>query len=79
MTFAFIDVQGDVIVGWVNSRTGKGGVDDYFLAGSKIKCDDGAESCPDKNKPVSIKKKSCNNELLIIQFGFREEARMWIY
>ena len=27
-------VQGDVIVGWINAATGKGGVDDYFLSGN---------------------------------------------
>jgi hypothetical protein len=26
--------QGDVIVGWINAATGKGGVDDYFLSGT---------------------------------------------
>ena len=45
-------VAGDVVVGWVNARTGKGEIDDYFLAGSDLKCDDGAESCPDVSKPV---------------------------
>ena len=42
-------------VGWINSRTGKGGLDDYFLAGEGahgLKCDDGAESCPDTSKEV---------------------------
>ena len=46
-------VAGDVVVGWVNARTGKGEIDDYFLAGDQLKCDDGAESCPDISKPVS--------------------------
>jgi hypothetical protein len=27
-------LQGDVIVGWINAATGKGGVDDYFLSGT---------------------------------------------
>ena len=52
-------VAGDVTVGWINGRTGKGSVDDYFLAhpskhkyGAIIKCSDGAESCPDESKPV---------------------------
>ncbi len=45
-------VSGDVVVGWVNARTGKGEIDDYFLAGNQLKCDDGAESCPDTTKPV---------------------------
>jgi hypothetical protein len=50
-------IAGDVIVGWINSRTGKGDVDDYFLAAEDnaadgVHCDDGAESCPDKNKKV---------------------------
>ena len=52
-------VAGDVTVGWINARTGKGSVDDYFLAhssntnyGKTIKCSDGAESCPDESKPV---------------------------
>ena len=46
-------------MGWINGRTGKGSVDDYFLAhpskhkyGAIIKCSDGAESCPDESKPV---------------------------
>ena len=46
-------------MGWINARTGKGSVDDYFLAHSSntkfsqtIKCSDGAESCPDESKPV---------------------------
>lgn len=43
-------IAGDVVVGWISSSTGKGGVDDYFLAGKRIPCDDGAESCPDKSK-----------------------------
>jgi hypothetical protein len=47
-------VSGDVVVGWVNARTGKGEIDDYFLAGDQLKCDDGAESCPDTSKPVMI-------------------------
>ena len=41
---------GDVVVGWISGNTGKGGLDDYFLAGKSIPCDDGAESCPDKSK-----------------------------
>ena len=52
-------VAGDVTVGWINARTGKGSVDDYFLAhssntkyGKTLKCSDGAESCPDESKPV---------------------------
>ena len=24
---------GDVVVGWINSGTGRGGLDDYFLSG----------------------------------------------
>ncbi len=52
-----VGVGGDVIVGWINSRTGKGGVDDYFLASEEeeeaFKCDDDAESCPDSSKTVS--------------------------
>ena len=54
-------MAGDVTVGWINARTGKGSVDDYFLAHSSntkfsqaIKCSDGAESCPDESKPVMI-------------------------
>ena len=43
-----------MVVGWVNARTGKGEIDDYFLAGDQLKCDDGAESCPDTSKPVKI-------------------------
>ena len=43
-------IAGDVVVGWISSKTGKGGLDDYFLAGKRIKCEDGAESCPDKSK-----------------------------
>ena len=51
MKYAFIlAVAGDVLVGWISSKSGKGGVDDYFLAGDIIKCDDGAESCPDRTK-----------------------------
>ena len=46
-------MSGDVVVGWVNARTGKGEIDDYFLAGNNLKCDDGAESCPDISKPVN--------------------------
>ena len=41
---------GDVVVGWINSQTGRGGLDDYFLSGSHT-CSDGAESCPDSSKP----------------------------
>lgn len=40
---------GDVIVGWINSATGQGGLDDYFLSGTST-CSDGAESCPDTTK-----------------------------
>ena len=43
--------QGDVVVGWINTQTGKGGLDDYFLSGAHT-CSDGAESCPDTTKPV---------------------------
>ena len=43
-------IAGDVVVGWISANSGKGGLDDYFLAGKKIPCDDGAESCPDKSK-----------------------------
>ena len=43
-------IAGDVVVGWISTSTGKGGLDDYFLAGKHIPCDDGAESCPDKSK-----------------------------
>jgi len=42
--------QGDVVVGWINTQTGKGGLDDYFLSGAHA-CSDGAESCPDTTKP----------------------------
>ena len=42
--------QGDVVVGWINSKTGRGGLDDYFLSGAHA-CSDGAESCPDTSKP----------------------------
>ena len=42
--------QGDVVVGWINSQTGRGGLDDYFLSGAHT-CSDGAESCPDTSKP----------------------------
>ena len=40
---------GDVIVGWINSKSGKGGIGDYFLAkeNGEFTCSDGAESCPD--------------------------------
>ena len=55
-----LSVAGDVTVGWINARTGKGSVDDYFLAhsstvnrGNTIKCSDGAESCPDESKTVT--------------------------
>ena len=47
-------IAGDVIVGWINSNSGRGGISDYFLAGDhKVNsgafvCSDGAESCPDK-------------------------------
>ena len=47
-------IAGDVVVGWISSKTGKGGVDDYFLAGKRIRCEDGAESCPDKSKGGTI-------------------------
>ena len=47
-------IAGDVVVGWISSKTGKGGVDDYFLAGNRIRCEDGAESCPDKSKGGTI-------------------------
>ena len=43
-------IAGDVIVGWINSKSGKGGVGDYFLAkenNGEFACSDGAESCPD--------------------------------
>lgn len=43
-------IAGDVMVGWISSKTGKGGIDDYFLASDTIKCEDGAESCPDSSK-----------------------------
>jgi hypothetical protein len=59
-------VAGDVVVGWVNARTGKGEIDDYFLAGNQVKCDDGAESCPDVSKPVMAKKTEA--ELTILTF-----------
>ena len=49
-------VSGDVIVGWISSKSGKGGIDDYFLAGDAIQCDDGAESCPDRSKVFFFKK-----------------------
>ena len=42
--------HGDVVVGWINTQTGKGGLDDYFLSGAHT-CSDGAESCPDTTKP----------------------------
>ena len=45
--------QGDVVVGWINTQTGKGGLDDYFLSGA-LACSDGAESCPDTTKPVRL-------------------------
>ena len=45
-------VSGDVLVGWISSKSGKGGIDDYFLAGDAIQCDDGAESCPDRSKVI---------------------------
>ena len=54
-------MAGDVTVGWISARTGKGSVDDYFLAhpsaskhAMNIKCNDGAESCPDESKPVNF-------------------------
>ena len=28
-------VAGDVVVGWINSKTGRGGLDDYFLSGTE--------------------------------------------
>ena len=40
---------GDVVVGWINTATGQGGLDDYFLSGT-VTCSDGAESCPDTTK-----------------------------
>ena len=46
--------QGDVVVGWINSQTGRGGLDDYFLSGTHT-CSDGAESCPDTSKPGGLK------------------------
>ena len=49
-------VSGDVLVGWISSKSGKGGIDDYFLAGDAIQCDDGAESCPDRSKVIYILK-----------------------
>ena len=42
--------QGDVVVGWINAGTGRGGLDDYFLSGAEA-CEDGVESCPDTSKP----------------------------
>ena len=40
-------------MGWINDDTGKGSVDDYFLANPEAgnKCNDDAESCPDQSKP----------------------------
>ena len=29
-------IQGDVVVGWINAGTSRGGVDDYFLSGRVI-------------------------------------------
>ena len=49
-------VSGDVLVGWISSKSGKGGIDDYFLAGDAIQCDDGAESCPDRSKVLLFSK-----------------------
>ena len=49
-----LGVSGDVLVGWINGRTKKGSIDDYFLGGESIKCDDGAESCPDSAKKVLL-------------------------
>ena len=40
------------MVGWINSMSGQGGVDDYFLSGAQARCEDGAESCPDSSKQV---------------------------
>lgn len=50
-------IAGDVVVGWINAKSGKGGLDDYFLAtttpgNGRYACEDGAESCPDTSKPV---------------------------
>ena len=56
---------GDVVVGWISANSGKGGLDDYFLAGKKIPCDDGAESCPDKSKGgTKVKLITCFHEFL---------------
>ena len=44
-------IAGDVVVGWINAKTGKGGLDDYFLAGVQ-QCEDDAESCPDSGMEV---------------------------
>ena len=30
-------IAGDVVVGWISTKTGKGGIDDYFLAGKRIR------------------------------------------
>ena len=46
-------IGGDVVVGWINAKSGKGGLDDYFLAGDGHECEDGAESCPDSSKQVN--------------------------
>ena len=52
-------IAGDVTVGWINSKTGKGAVDDYFLASeSGHTCSDGAESCPDSNVEVNVAPRS---------------------
>ena len=53
-------IAGDVIVGWIKARSGKGGVDDYFLASDHERCPDDAESCPDTSQPGGRK----NVELL---------------
>ena len=46
----FRGIAGDVIVGWIKARSGKGGVDDYFLASDHQRCPDDAESCPDTSQ-----------------------------
>ena len=43
-------IAGDVIVGWIKARSGKGSVDDYFLASDHERCPDDAESCPDTSQ-----------------------------
>ena len=55
-------IGADVAVTWIDSVTGKGYADDYFLD-SKAQCSGGTGSCPDNRFKVWIVKKHRKMEL----------------